>query len=155
MITPSPLRRCSWFLSGGISQQAGMLAAPATIVFVLHMHAQRSYGENGLASLISLLLAWLLALPVGVLLDRARRGPALTVAALMSAVTLAPFAGAVWLDSLTAPHLLLAVVLLPVPWNAGGLGRDAYVPAVVGRARLVVDLLCRGGHGRPEWSGVG
>ncbi|SDI34384.1 hypothetical protein SAMN05421869_105179 [Nonomuraea jiangxiensis] len=124
-------------LSGGAGQELGMFIAPGTLVFVLLMNAPLSYAETGLASAAATLLGFLLVLPIGVLVDRVRRGPALVVTALAGATTLASFAVTTWLGWTAAPHLLLAVVLVPILWQAADLARDAYLPAAVEHGRLV------------------
>ncbi|SEH02261.1 hypothetical protein SAMN05444920_12548 [Nonomuraea solani] len=136
MSTPHTRRPFWLFLSGATAQQIGMFAVPSTLIYLLFDRARESLAEAGLASMTVVLLSLVLALPIGVVLDRVRRGPALVTTALLSAVTLASFAVAGWLGQITLPHLLPAVVLVPVLWTAAQLAAQVYLPTVVERGRL-------------------
>ncbi|GAA3440699.1 hypothetical protein [Planomonospora venezuelensis] len=84
-----------------------------------------------------LLLPAVLTLPVGVVVDRVRRGPLLVAVGLLSAVLLASILGAAWLEMKTLVHFAAVSAVLMLLGVAGQLGGEAHLPAVAGRDRLV------------------
>ncbi|MFF3444847.1 hypothetical protein [Streptosporangium sp. NPDC002721] len=138
MICPSPpRRRPSSFLPGGLSQQLGMCVPAGTIAFSTLILLDTGFSEIGLLQMAALLTPLLLALPLGVLVDRVRRGPALVVTGLLSAGVLASLAVVSWLGVAGFPHFAVAIVALAIVWTMGEVTRNAHLPSVVGRDRLV------------------
>ncbi|MEU4539743.1 MFS transporter [Streptosporangium sp. NPDC023825] len=138
MISPGPPRRRSpSFLPGGLSQQLGMCVQAGMIAFSVMSLLDIGYGEIGLLQVAALLMPLLLALPLGVLVDRVRRRSVLVVAGLLSAGSLASLAVVSWLGVAGIPHFAAVIAVLAIVWTAGEIARNAYVPSVVGRDRLV------------------
>lgn len=138
MISPSlRRRRFLLFLTGGISQQVGMYVHGGVVTLSAIILLEASYTQIGLMQAGGIVLALLLALPLGVLIDRARRRSALVVTGLLSAALLASVAVAAWLDTVALPHLAVMVVALEVLRTTGELARNAYLPTIVERGQLV------------------
>ncbi|MFD8534423.1 MFS transporter [Streptosporangium canum] len=138
MISPSlRRRRLLLFLTGGISQQVGMFVQGAVVTLSAIILLETSYSQIGLTQAIGTLLALLLALPLGVLIDRARRRSALVATGLLSAGLLASVVVAAWLQVITVPHFMVVTVALAILQTVGEGAQNAYLPAVVGRDRLV------------------
>ncbi|MEU6428712.1 hypothetical protein ABZ860_22700 [Microbispora sp. NPDC046973] len=78
-----------------------------------------------------------LALPLGVLIDRTRRRSVLVVSALLGAAALASVSAAGALGAPTWPLLLAVMPASGVLATVTGLARDAYLPSVVRRERLI------------------
>ncbi|KAB8187626.1 MFS transporter [Microbispora catharanthi] len=78
-----------------------------------------------------------LALPLGVLIDRTRRLSVLVVSALLGAAALTSVSAAGALGAPTWPLLLAVMPASGVLAMVTGLGRDAYLPSVVRRERLL------------------
>ncbi|MFC7648367.1 MFS transporter [Streptosporangium lutulentum] len=97
-----------------------------------------SFNQIGLAQMAGTILALSLALPLGVLIDRARRRSVLVATGLLSAGLLGSVALAAWLQVITLPHFVVMVVALTVLQAAGVGAQEAYLPDVVGRDRLVL-----------------
>ncbi|SFK01237.1 Major Facilitator Superfamily protein [Streptosporangium canum] len=137
MISSSPRRRFLLFLAGGAGRQIGMYASGSVVTLSGLAVLEMGYAQIGLAQMAASMLPLVLALPLGVLVDRVRRRSALVTTGLLSAGLLASVAAAIWLDSITVPHFMLVVVVLGIVQAAGGGAQDAYLPAVVKRDRLV------------------
>ncbi len=137
MISPSPRRRLLLFLAGGVGLQIGAFAE-ANLLWTGAMSPMGfGYAQVGLAHLGTMLLMLLLTLPLGVLVDRVRRGTALAVTGGLAAGLLGSLALAIWLEAVTWPHLLLVTLAVVMVRGTGGLAQEAYLPAAVGRDRLV------------------
>lgn len=78
-----------------------------------------------------------LGLPAGAWIDRMRRRPVLIVCDLSRAVLMVTLACAALLDRLTFPVLLAVALLLGAARTFYEIAYQAYIPAVVGRDRLV------------------
>ncbi|MBB1244968.1 MFS transporter [Streptomyces durbertensis] len=78
-----------------------------------------------------------LGLPAGAWIDRMRRRPVLIVCDLSRAVLMVTLACAALLGHLTFPVLLLVALLLGAARTFYEIAYQAYIPAVVGRDRLV------------------
>ncbi|MEV4460533.1 MFS transporter [Microbispora sp. NPDC049633] len=79
----------------------------------------------------------LLALPLGVLIDRARRRSVMVLSALLGAVAVTSVATAGTLGSAAWPHLLTVTMATGVLASVAAVGQDAYLPSVVRRGRLL------------------
>ncbi|MFC4060651.1 hypothetical protein ACFOWE_20300 [Planomonospora corallina] len=145
MISPSPRRRSLFFLAGGVSRQAAMWVQAYTVAQVGISFLETDPAEIDRLEAAAALLPVLLVVPLGVLADRVRRGSALAVLGLLNAGVLASLSAAVWFQVLTLPHLAVAAAVLGLTWLAGDLTQEAYLPAAVGRDRLILvnaALLC-------------
>ncbi|MEV7808148.1 hypothetical protein AB0O28_34890 [Microbispora sp. NPDC088329] len=78
-----------------------------------------------------------LALPLGVLIDRTRRRSVLVVSALLGAAVVTSVAAAGAAGTSALPHLLVVITASGVLTMVTGLGADAYLPSVVRRERLL------------------
>lgn len=123
-----------WIAQGAssVGSQVSELAVPLLAVAVLHASAAE-VGLLGAARWVPFLL---LALPLGVLVDRCRRRPVLVVADVARAgltvvVVVAAFSG-----SLTLPGLVVLVVLLGAFTVAFEVSYQSYLPTVAGREHL-------------------
>ncbi|AWS42509.1 MFS transporter [Streptosporangium sp. 'caverna'] len=138
MISPSPQRRrFLLFLTGGIGQQLGAYVQGGVVTLSAIIVLDMGYGQIDSTQTVGTVLALLLALPLGVLIDRVRRRPVLVATGLLSAGLLASVALAIWLRVLTVPHFMVMVVALAILQAVGSGTQVAYLPDVVGRDRLV------------------
>ena len=123
-----------WVAQGAsaVGGQVSELAVPLLAVVVLHASA----GEVGVLNAARWLPFLLLALPLGVLVDRRRRRPVLVVsdlarAALTVVVVVVAFSGA-----LTLPVLVVLVGLLGAFTVAFEVSYQSFLPTVAGRRQL-------------------
>lgn len=137
MISPSPRRRLLLFLAGGTGLQIGAFAEGNLLWTGAMIPMGAGYAEIGLAHLVTMLLMLLFTLPLGVLVDRVRRGTALAVTGGLAAGLLGSLALAIWLEAVTWPHLLLVTPAVMMVRGTGGLAQEAYLPAAVERDGLV------------------
>ncbi|MGN9779882.1 hypothetical protein ACTMTF_00550 [Nonomuraea sp. ZG12] len=137
MISPSPRRRLLLFLAGGVGLQVGAFAEGNLLWIGVMGPMGFGYAQVGLAHLAVMLLTLLFTLPLGVLVDRVRRGTALAVTGGLAAGLLGSLALAAWLEAVTWPHLLLVTLAVVMVRGTGHLAQEAYLPAVVERDRLV------------------
>ena len=94
MISPSPRRRLLLFLAGGTGLQIGAFAEGNLLWTGAMIPMGAGYAEIGLAHLVTMLLMLLFTLPLGVLVDRVRRGTALAVTGGLAAGLLGSLASA-------------------------------------------------------------
>ncbi|MGJ6964196.1 MFS transporter [Streptosporangium sp. G11] len=132
-----PRRRSASFLTGALSQQLGMCVPTGMIGFVFMLSLGTWYHQTGLIQAAALLSPLLLALPLGVLVDRRRRGSVLVATGLVSALSLVSLAVAFWLRVTGTVYIAVVMAVLATAWAAGEMARDAHMPSVVGRERLV------------------
>ncbi|GGP14753.1 hypothetical protein LDL08_36980 [Nonomuraea glycinis] len=125
------------FLAGGVTRQLAIVAEASLLVMTMLTVLGSASAEFGLAHLAAYLLPILFVLPLGVLVDRVRRGTALTVIGWLAAGLLTSLAMAVWLDAVTLPHVVLVATGVGMLRLSGELAQDAYLPAAVGRDRFV------------------
>jgi len=123
-----------WVAQGAsaVGGQVSELAVPLLAVVVLHASA----GEVGVLNAARWLPFLLLALPLGVLVDRRRRRPVLVVsdlarAALTVVIVVVAFSGA-----LTLPVLVVLVGLLGAFTVAFEVSYQSFLPTVAGRRQL-------------------
>ena len=138
MISPSlRRRRFLLFLTGGIGQQVGAYVQGGVVTLAAIIMLDMGYAQIGSTQMVGTILAVLLALPLGVLIDRVRRRPVLVATGLLSAGLLVSVVLAIWLRVLTVPHFMVMVVALAILQAVGSGAQEAYLPDVVGRDRLV------------------
>jgi hypothetical protein len=137
MITHSPRRGLLLYLAGGVSRQFAIIIEASLLMLTMLTVLGSGYAEFGAAQAAVSLLPILVALPLGVLVDRVRRGTALAVIGWLGAGLIASLAAAIWLDAVTLPHVLLVAVGVGMLRVSGELAQDAYLPAVAGRDRFV------------------
>ncbi|TQS26687.1 MFS transporter [Microbispora sp. KK1-11] len=136
MASPSPARR-----------RFALFALAAAVVCVSYPLAEPALWTPDGSVLTKLLIMFdrtvepvailVLALPLGVLIDRTRRRSVLVVSALLGAAALASVPAAGALGAPTWPLLLAVMPASGVLAMVTGLGRDAYLPSVVRRGRLL------------------
>ncbi|MEV4246108.1 hypothetical protein AB0J63_22160 [Streptosporangium canum] len=96
MISSSPRRRFLLFLAGGAGRQIGMYVPGAVVTLSGFVVLKMGFAQIGLAQMAASMLTLVLALPLGVLVDRVRRRSALVTTGLLSAGLLASVAAAIW-----------------------------------------------------------
>ncbi|XVQ82145.1 hypothetical protein ACQP2K_25145 [Microbispora siamensis] len=136
MTSPSPARR-----------RFALFALAATVVcvsFPLAEPALWTADESVLTKLLVMVdrtaepvAILLLALPLGVLIDRTRRRSVLVLSALLGAAALTSVAAAGALGAPTWPLLLAVIPASGVLAMVTGVGQDAFLPSVVRRERLL------------------
>ncbi len=123
-----------WVAQGAssVGAQVSELAVPLLAVIVLHASAAE-VGLLGAARWVPFLV---LALPLGVLVDRCRRRPVLVTADVARAVLTVAVVVLAFSGRLTLPTLVLAVGLLGVGTVAFEVAYQSFLPTVVHRAHL-------------------
>jgi MFS family permease len=144
MKASAPIRRSSsglgadfrrlWVAQGAssVGAQVGDLALPLLAVVVLGASA----GEVGLLGAAKWVPFLLLALPLGVLVDRSRRRRILIVADLARALLTVVIVGLAVAGALTLPALVGLVLLLGAFTVAFDVSYQSYLPTVAGRSHL-------------------
>nr|BFE81538.1 hypothetical protein GCM10020093_041390 [Planobispora longispora] len=95
------------------------------------------YTYFGLVMMPEGLLPLLLALPLGVLIDRMRRRSVLVAVSLLAAFLFLSVSAAEWLGVSTLPHLAAVGAFLAVLRATGENARNSFLPSVAGRDWLV------------------
>lgn len=123
-----------WFAQGAssVGAQVGDLALPLLAVVTLGAGA----GEVGMLGAAKWIPFLLLALPLGVLVDRSRRRRILVVADLVRALLMLLIVGLAVTDLLALPALVGIVLVLGAFTVAFDVSYHSYLPAVAGRAQL-------------------
>lgn len=123
-----------WLALGAsaVGAQISELAVPLLAVVVLHASA----GEAGLLGAARWLPFLLLALPLGVLVDRRRRQPILVTADVVRALLTVGIVVAAAVGALTLPVLIAAVAALGACTVAFEVGYQSFLPTVAGRDHL-------------------
>ena len=126
----------SVFLAAAVSTvgtQVSFLAIPLLAVLVLNA----TPAQVGLLGVLKTLAFLLVGLPAGAWLDRIRRCGVMVAADLVRAVLFGSVAVAWWLGALTMLQLYAVVLLAGVATLFFDVAALSYLPAVVGRDRLV------------------
>ncbi|MGC5022529.1 MFS transporter [Micromonospora sp. DT47] len=118
---------------GSIGQQVVLLAVPVLAVAVLHA----TPGQVGLLGVLGTAAFLLIGLPAGVWVDRADRRTVMIGADLVRAALFASVPVAWWAGWLTIGQLYLVVLLTGAATVFFDVAEQSYLPAVVGRERLV------------------
>ncbi|NRQ37549.1 hypothetical protein HII36_37825 [Nonomuraea sp. NN258] len=137
MISPSPRRHVPLFLTGAASLQTGLFVGTTLVLFLVVQRSSHLVSQTVEARWAGGLLALLLALPLGVLVDRVRRRSALVTSSLLSALALGALTVALWQGWTVFPLTALVLAVLPLLRQTGELAQDAFLPALVGRDRLI------------------
>ncbi|MFC5816167.1 hypothetical protein [Nonomuraea harbinensis] len=135
MITSSrPLAR---YVAGGTVLQMALWADASLVGVTLMFLGEGGFQSLGLVILPAGLLAFLLPVPMGVLVDRAARRSALVWSGVAGAVALGSLAVAALAGAVTTAHVTLAIGAVTLVAVTGALALEAYLPAVTGRHRFV------------------
>lgn len=118
--------------ASAVGGQISELAVPLLAVVVLHASA----GEAGLLGAARWLPFLLLALPLGVVVDRRRRRPVLVAADVVRALLTVGVVVLAVTGALTLPLLIGAVAALGACTVAFEVGYQSFLPTVVGRDQL-------------------
>ncbi|MEV0809618.1 MFS transporter [Micromonospora sp. NPDC050200] len=118
---------------GSIGQQVALLAVPVLAVGVL----RATPGQVGLLGVLGTAAFLLIGLPAGVWVDRADRRTVMIVADLVRSALFASVPLAWWAGWLTIGQLYLVVLLAGAGTVFFDVAEQSYLPAVVGRERLV------------------
>ncbi|MDH6460826.1 MFS family permease [Micromonospora sp. A200] len=118
---------------GGIGQQVALLAVPVLAVDVL----RATPGQVGLLGVLGTAAFLLIGLPAGVWVDRADRRTVMIFADLVRSALFASVPVAWWAGWLTIGQLYLVVLLAGAGTVFFDVAEQSYLPAVVGRQRLV------------------
>ncbi|MFF5174481.1 MFS transporter [Micromonospora sp. NPDC000089] len=118
---------------GSIGQQVALLAVPVLAVAVL----DATPGQVGLLGVLGTAAFLLIGLPAGVWVDRADRRTVMIVADLLRAALFASVPLAWWAGRLTIGQLGLVVLLSGAATVFFDVAEQSYLPAVVGRDRLL------------------
>lgn len=123
-----------WIAQGAssVGGQISELAVPLLAVLVLHASA----GEVGLLGAVRWLPFLLLALPLGVLVDRRRRRPLLVSSDIARAVLTLVVVALAFSGLLTLPALVVLVGLLGAFTVLFEVGYQSFLPTVAGREHL-------------------
>jgi MFS family permease len=116
-----------------VGTQVSFVAVPLVAVMMLNA----TPGQVGALGVLKTVAFLLVGLPAGVWLDRMRRRGVMVAADLARAVLMASVPVAWWLGLLTIGHLYLVVLLAGVATVFFDVAALSYLPAVVGRHRLV------------------
>ncbi|GIH68658.1 MFS transporter [Sphaerimonospora thailandensis] len=138
MISPSPMRRRRFLLFALAVTAIGVsftFAEPGLTGIGLWLRDLR--GVIFIRGIMEAVAILLLALPLGVLIDRVRRRPVMVLTPLLGTAAVASVAAADGLGVLSGPHLIAVMTVTGTLAMAAQLGQDAYLPSVVGRARLL------------------
>ncbi|AWS46949.1 MFS transporter [Streptosporangium sp. 'caverna'] len=147
MISPSLFRqrRFLLFVGGSAGSWAAVYVQGSVSAFLL-LTMSGDHSLFGWTATIGSVAGWtdtggdllllLLALPLGVLVDRVRRRSVLVAMSLLGAVLLASVPVAAWLGAATWPHVALVGMIIGM-LQGTSIAHDAYLPAVVGRDRLL------------------
>jgi predicted MFS family arabinose efflux permease len=132
---PSAFSRLAWSnLAAQAAEQVGLAATPLVAVLALGAGA----GETGLLQTAQTLPFLLLAVPAGVLADRASRRQLMVWAEGLRVVSLLGVLGLAWLDRLTLPLLALLGFIGAAGTVAYSVAAPSLVPALVPRVALNV-----------------
>ncbi|WP_030509842.1 hypothetical protein [Microbispora rosea] len=136
MAAPSPSRRrfALFALASAVVCVSFPLAEPALWSAEQRVPLKLLIMFDGAVEPVAILV---LALPLGVLIDRTRRRSVLVLSALLGAVALTSVPAAGALGAPTWPLLLAVMPASGVLAMVTELGRDAYLPSVVRRERLL------------------
>lgn len=116
-----------------VGSQITALALPLTAVTLLDANS----AQAGILAAAGSLPFLLCSLPAGVWVDRHRRRPLLIVSDLLSALLLLSIPLAAWLDALRMQHLYAVAFGIGVLTVLFEVAHYAYVPALVGRERVM------------------
>ncbi|MFC7647520.1 hypothetical protein ACFQX6_48655 [Streptosporangium lutulentum] len=144
MISPSLFRQRHFllFVGGSAGSWATVYVQSSVYAFLILALTEGPFLFGSVGSVFGWtsmggdLLPLLLALPLGVLIDRVRRRSVLVAMSLLGAVLLASVPVATWLGVATWPHVALVGVIIGM-LQGTSIAHDAYLPTVVGRDRLV------------------
>lgn len=115
-----------------LGTEVTLLALPLTAILLL----DATPGQMGVLAALSLAPHFLVSLPAGVWVDRARRRPFLIAADLGRALLLGSIPLAALLDALSIWHLYAVGFLVGVLNVLFGVAYQSYLPSLVGRDRL-------------------
>ncbi|MEV4493737.1 MFS transporter [Micromonospora coxensis] len=120
-------------IGNSIGQQVTLLAVPVLAVAVL----RATPAQVGLLGVLGTAAFLVIGLPAGVWVDRADHRRIMVVAHLVRALTFASVPVAWWSGVLTFGQLCVVVLLAGTATVFGDVAEQSYLPAVVGRDRLV------------------
>lgn len=135
MITSS--RRLALYVAGGTALQVALWADASLVGVTLMFQGGEGFHSFGTAILLAGVLAFLLPVPMGVLVDRAARRSALVWSGVAGSVALGSLAVAALAGVVTTAHVMLALGVVTLVAVTGALALEAYLPAVTGRHRFV------------------
>ncbi|WP_344855955.1 MFS transporter [Amycolatopsis ultiminotia] len=123
--------------AGDSASQLGTFVGMTAIPLLAAVTLAATPFEMGLLTAAETLGFLLIGLPAGVWVDRLRKRPLMLTADLVRAVLLLSIPFAWWAGVLTMAHVLIAVLLTGFATVLFDVSYQAYLPALVGRARLL------------------